>query len=83
LFIILQADRLKDKYETEIFELKRDYEDRIDTLNARLEKTENELSNLDSYRRDKDSHDRKLSDVENELQSEKAKAVIQLEEQER
>ena len=38
--VCVQADRLKEKYESEMFELRRDYEERLDTLTSRLEKTE-------------------------------------------
>jgi len=78
-----EADRLKEKYEAEIYAMKIEYEDTIDSLTSKLEKVENDLQNLDSYKRDKESHDRKLAQVENELQMEKHQTVVLLEDQER
>jgi hypothetical protein len=74
---------LRDKYETEMYELRADYEDKISGLVSKIEKIENELQNLDNYKREKEVHDRKLSQLESELMSEQHNNVVMLEEQER
>ncbi len=74
---------MRDKYETEMYELRADYEDKISGLVSKIEKIENELQNLDNYKREKEVHDRKLSQLESELMSEQHNNVVMLEEQER
>jgi hypothetical protein len=81
--IRVEADRLRERYENEIFDLKADYEDRISGYVSKIEKIENELQNLDSYKRDKDMLDLKFAQLEAELLSEQHNNVMMLEDQER
>mmetsp|Transcript_2044 Transcript_2044/g.2009 ORF Transcript_2044/g.2009 Transcript_2044/m.2009 type:complete len:531 (-) Transcript_2044:42-1634(-) len=78
-----EADRLKEKYENEMYDLRADYEDKIAGYVAKIEKIENELQNLDNYKREKEIHDRKLAQLESELLTEQHNNVLMLEEQER
>jgi hypothetical protein len=74
---------LREKYENEIYDIKMDYEDRISVLVSKIEKIENELQNLDSYKRDKELHDSKFAQLQTELLSEQHNNVLMLEDQER
>lgn len=66
-----------------MYELKADFEDKIAVYVAKIEKIENELQNLDNYKREKEIHDRKLAQLEGELLTEQHNNVLMLEEQER
>jgi Rad3-related DNA helicase len=79
----VEADRLREKYENEIYDMKADYEDRISGLVSKIERIENELQNLDNYKRDKEIHDFKFAQLEAELLSEQHNNVLMLEDQER
>jgi hypothetical protein len=52
-------------------------------LVSKIERIENELQNLDSYKRDKELHDTKFAQLQAELMSEQHNNVLMLEEQER
>lgn len=78
-----EADRLKEKYETEMVEYKKDSVILIEELKQRLEKSENELLSLENYKRDKDIHDTKLAELEDNLSIEKQLSINALEDQER
>lgn len=78
-----EIDRLKETYDDEIADLKAENASIIDDLKGKLVSIENDLSNLESYKRDKEYHDRKLSQIEANYAKEKAEALFALDEQER
>jgi hypothetical protein len=78
-----EADRLKDKYETEMVEYKKDSVVLIEDLKIKLDKSDNELLALENYKRDKDIHDTKLAELEDNLAKEKQQSIVALENQER
>ena len=78
-----EADRLKEKYETEMVEFKKDSITLIEDLKIKLDKAENELLGLENYKREKDAHDKKLAELEESLAKEKQQSIIALENQER
>jgi hypothetical protein len=77
------ADRLKEQYETEMVEYKKDSVVLIEDLRIRLDKAENELLGLENYKRDKAAHDKKLAELEENLTLEKQQSIVALENQER
>lgn len=78
-----EADRLKEKYETEMVEYKKDSVVLIEDLKIKLDKAENELMGLEAYKREKEAHDAKLVELEEELAKEKQQSIVALEDQER
>ena len=78
-----EADRLKEKYETEMVDFKKDSVTLIEDLRLKLDKADSELSGLESYKRDKDAHDAKLAELEENLAKEKQQSIVALENQER
>lgn len=78
-----EADRLKEKYESEMIEYRKDSVIMIEDLRVKVEKAESELSGLESYKRDKDAHDAKLTELEDHLAKEKQQSIVALENQER
>ncbi len=74
---------MRQRFEDEFLEYKKERNDLIDDLKLKLSYAENELSNLDSFRRDKEYHDRKLATIESTYAQEKADAMFAYDEQER
>ena len=79
----LQIERLKKQHEEEFSTFKKDYVSTLEELRSNLSVAENELARLDSYRRDKEVHDRKLAQLEELLKQTKQESYDALEEQER
>ena len=82
-FVSLQVEKIKDKYEGELAELRRDTSMTIDYLKNQLTSTANELVLLDSYKRDKENHDRKLAALEATVKEHEVQLFDALEAQER
>jgi len=79
----IEVDKYKKRYEVEISELRKESTIQIEDLKNKLSSCENELVLLDSYKRDKDVHDKKLSKYEQSIREHHKNLSDALESQER
>eukprot|EP01041_Mallomonas_annulata_P003762 gene3762-7465_t len=78
-----EAEKNKRKYDNELVELKKEYQSEIENLKNRCSSLDNELALLDAYKRDKDNHDRRLSELEQATKDHNKQLFDALESQER